>query len=178
MLHHYPPLQGLGKTIQTAIYINYIASSLGNRGPFLIIAPLSTLLHWKREFDRWTDLNTVVYSGNADDRSTIRELEFAFKVDRPKNNNQKQNYLARCSQKGSKIWMVQVVITTPEYLMTDDSSELEAIDWEVLVVDEAHRLKNHTAKLAIKLRKEGFRFSNILCLTGETKFRFVFFFLI
>lgn len=65
--------------------------------------------------------------------------------------------------------MVQVVITTPEYLITDDSSELQAVDWEVLVVDEAHRLKNHSAKLAINLRKEGFRFSNILCLTGKLK---------
>jgi SNF2 family DNA or RNA helicase len=30
------------------------------RGPFLIIAPLSTIPHWKREFNNWTDINAVV----------------------------------------------------------------------------------------------------------------------
>ena len=26
-------------------------------GPFLIVAPLSTLSHWAREFETWTNLN-------------------------------------------------------------------------------------------------------------------------
>jgi len=161
---------GLGKTIQTATFINYLATDVGKRGPFLIIAPLSTLPHWKREFDRWTNLNTIVYSGSADDRFTIRRLEFAFEEDRPDKYHPKQKYLAKCHKKGCKgnlkTWMVQVVITTPEYLIADDYSELEALDWEVLVVDEAHRLKNHASKLAVNLRNDGFRFGNILCLTG------------
>lgn len=38
-----------------------------------------------------------------------------------------------------KTWMVEVVITTPEMLVTDDFKELAAIQWEILVVDEAHR---------------------------------------
>jgi chromodomain-helicase-DNA-binding protein 7 len=31
------------------------------RGPFLVIAPLSTLEHWKRSVDEWTNLNAVLY---------------------------------------------------------------------------------------------------------------------
>lgn len=31
------------------------------RGPFLVLAPLSTLGHWKREFDDWTDMNALYY---------------------------------------------------------------------------------------------------------------------
>lgn len=34
---------------------------------------------------------------------------------------------------------LKVVITTPEMLVTDDFKELAAIEWEILVVDEAHR---------------------------------------
>jgi len=114
-----------------------------------------------------------VYSGSADDRFTIRRLEFAFEEDRPDKYHPKQKYLAKCHRKNGKgnlkTWMVQVVITTPEYLIADDYSELEALDWEVLVVDEAHRLKNHASKLAVNLRNDGFRFGNILCLTGMCK---------
>ena len=31
--------------------------------PFLVIAPLSTIHNWQREFENWTDLNVVVYHG-------------------------------------------------------------------------------------------------------------------
>ena len=41
---------GLGKTLQTVAFINRLVVTQGLTGPFLIIAPLSTLGHWKREF--------------------------------------------------------------------------------------------------------------------------------
>ena len=31
------------------------------RGPFLVIAPLSTLDHWKKISEDWTLMNVVVY---------------------------------------------------------------------------------------------------------------------
>ena len=62
--------------------------------------------------------------------------------------------------------MVQVVITTPEMLVTDDFMELAAVRWELLVVDEAHRLKNHASKLAANLRHDSFVFQHKLLLTG------------
>jgi len=49
---------GLGKTIQTATYVNAVHTEMANRGPFLIVAPLSTIPHWYREF-------TIVYHGSA-----------------------------------------------------------------------------------------------------------------
>jgi chromodomain-helicase-DNA-binding protein 7 len=45
---------GLGKTIQTVAILEHLRSRENVRGPFLIIAPLSTLEHWKREFEDWT----------------------------------------------------------------------------------------------------------------------------
>ena len=65
--------------------------------------------------------------------------------------------------------MVEVVITTPEMLVTEDFRELAAIDWEILVVDEAHRLKNHKSKLAVNLREGKFVFKHSLLLTGTPR---------
>jgi SNF2 family DNA or RNA helicase len=43
--------------------VHYLHTQLGHRGPFLVIAPLSTIPHWQREFDGWTEMNTLVYHG-------------------------------------------------------------------------------------------------------------------
>jgi SNF2 family DNA or RNA helicase len=48
------------------------------RGPFLVIAPLSTIAHWKREFEAWTEMNAIVYQGNAESREIIRTYEWYF----------------------------------------------------------------------------------------------------
>lgn len=50
------------------------------RGPFLIIAPLSTLEHWKRSVDEWTNLNSVLYYDHAgqDGRNCCRNYEWHF----------------------------------------------------------------------------------------------------
>mmetsp|Transcript_731 Transcript_731/g.851 ORF Transcript_731/g.851 Transcript_731/m.851 type:complete len:2199 (+) Transcript_731:210-6806(+) len=162
---------GLGKTIQTAAYVNTVNTILCNRGPFLIVAPLSTIPHWYREFTGWTDLNTVIYHGSAQDREVIREYEFAFECDRPQDGvGMNQKYLKKCHKRSAtraeKIWMAQVVITTPEMLVTDDFNELMEVTWDILVVDEAHRLKNHSSKLALNLRSDGFHFNHTLLLTG------------
>lgn len=54
---------GLGKTIQSLTFINAVYE-YGIRGPFLVIAPLSTIPNWQREFEAWTDLNVIVYHGS------------------------------------------------------------------------------------------------------------------
>ncbi len=51
-------------------------------------------------------------------------------------------------------------------MVADDFSELTAIKWEMIVVDEAHRLKNHTSKIAQNLRDTRFKFNHSLLLTG------------
>jgi SNF2 family DNA or RNA helicase len=62
--------------------------------------------------------------------------------------------------------MATVVITTPEMMVADDWAELSCVEWEILVVDEAHRLKNHTSKLAQNFRRKEFKFRYKLLLTG------------
>ena len=68
---------GLGKTIQTAVFVD-AARSLGLlRGPILIVAPLSTVPNWTAELRLWCPtLNCVTFGGGAKARDMIRELEF------------------------------------------------------------------------------------------------------
>jgi chromodomain-helicase-DNA-binding protein 7 len=69
---------GLGKTVQTVSLLHYLHETQGVWGPFLVIAPLSTLGHWQRELQSWTELNTIVYHGNAAARQAILEHEWWF----------------------------------------------------------------------------------------------------
>lgn len=69
---------GLGKTIQSITFLFEILLT-GIRGPFLIIAPLSTIANWEREFRTWTDLNVVVYHGSMVSRQMIQQYEMYFR---------------------------------------------------------------------------------------------------
>jgi len=43
------------------------------RGPFLVSAPLSTIINWEREFEFWApDFYVVTYCGDKDSRQVIR----------------------------------------------------------------------------------------------------------
>ncbi len=53
---------GLGKTIQTISFLLEVMK-YGVQGPFLVVAPLSTIHNWERECETWSDINAVVYHG-------------------------------------------------------------------------------------------------------------------
>lgn len=90
---------GLGKTIQTIAFLlslvkEVFSASMGmtvgvcmlscdrwsvpfpqghSNGPFLVSAPLSTIINWEREFEFWApDLYVVTYTGDKDNRAVIR----------------------------------------------------------------------------------------------------------
>ena len=96
----------------------------------------------------------------------MREQEFAYNQDRPSSVGANALYLKKCAGRGPGPWMAEVVITTPEIMVADDWQELAAVDWEVLIVDEAHRMKNQNSKLALNLRKDSFKFKHKILLTG------------
>jgi len=54
---------GLGKTVQSIAFLQAVYD-YGIHTPFLVIAPLSTIGNWQREFETWTDLNVIVYHGS------------------------------------------------------------------------------------------------------------------
>lgn len=55
------PPDRAGKTVQAVSVLDHLKRAYGNHGPFLILAPLSTLGHWKREVEDWCDLRSVYY---------------------------------------------------------------------------------------------------------------------
>uniref|UniRef100_S4RN91 Chromodomain helicase DNA binding protein 9 n=1 Tax=Petromyzon marinus TaxID=7757 RepID=S4RN91_PETMA len=65
---------GLGKTIQSIAFLQDVALA-GVHGPFLVIAPLSTIANWEREFRTWTDMNAVVFHGSVASRQMIQQYE-------------------------------------------------------------------------------------------------------
>ncbi|XP_077022961.1 chromodomain-helicase-DNA-binding protein 7 isoform X3 [Tamandua tetradactyla] len=122
---------GLGKTIQSITFL-YEIYLQGIHGPFLVIAPLSTIPNWEREFRTWTELNVVVYHGSQASRRTIQVYEMYFK--------DPQGRVIKGSYK------FHAIITTFEMILTD-CPELRNIPWRCVVIDEAHRLKNRNCKL-------------------------------
>lgn len=53
-------------------------------GPFLVVAPITTLGHWQREVESLYNINCVVYTGSGADRDLIREYEFYHTVGKSK----------------------------------------------------------------------------------------------
>ena len=48
-----PTINILGKTIQTIGLVTYLMEVKQLYGPYLIIVPLSTLINWSMEFNKW-----------------------------------------------------------------------------------------------------------------------------
>ncbi|CAH1779419.1 unnamed protein product [Owenia fusiformis] len=122
---------GLGKTIQSITFLEQIMQN-GLRGPFLVIAPLSTIANWQREFETWTEQNVITYHGSTPSRNMLQEYEMYYKDD-----------------KGAKIkdlYKFNSLITTYEIIISDVEL-LKSIDWRVVIIDEAHRLKNQNCQL-------------------------------
>ncbi|XP_005103678.1 chromodomain-helicase-DNA-binding protein 1 isoform X2 [Aplysia californica] len=135
---------GLGKTIQIISFISHMYNQYQLYGPFLLVVPLSTVVAWQREFDKWApEMNVIIYMGDVGSRSMLREQEWRH----PGNKRLKFNAL----------------ITTYEILLKDKSF-LGAESWAFLGVDEAHRLKNDDSLLYRSL--EGFDTNHRILITG------------
>uniref|UniRef100_A0ACD5X3N5 Uncharacterized protein n=1 Tax=Avena sativa TaxID=4498 RepID=A0ACD5X3N5_AVESA len=132
---------GLGKTIQT---IGFLAHLKGNglHGPYMVIAPLSTLSNWLNELSRFApSLAGLIYHGTKDARTELRRKHMPKTIgpDFP------------------------IIITSYEMAMYD-ARLLANYKWKYVVVDEGHRLKNTKCKLLRELRR--IPMDNKLLLTG------------
>ncbi|KRY35153.1 Chromodomain-helicase-DNA-binding protein 3 [Trichinella spiralis] len=149
---------GLGKTIQTIVFLYSLYKEGHCKGPFLISAPLSTIINWEREFEFWApDFYVVTYIGDKDSRAVIREHEFSF-VEGAVKGGPKPGKLR--TGEGIKF---HALLTSYE-LISIDHTTLGSIDWAMLVVDEAHRLKNNQSKFFRTLRD--FKLNFKVLLTG------------
>ncbi|PPQ84062.1 hypothetical protein CVT26_013991, partial [Gymnopilus dilepis] len=85
---------GLGKTTQTISLITFLIEVKRQRGPYLVIIPLSTMTNWSGEFAKWApSVKIIAYTGNPAQR---RALQGELRVGR-----------------------FQVLLTTYEYIIKD-----------------------------------------------------------
>ncbi|KAM6959760.1 chromodomain-helicase-DNA-binding protein 3 isoform 1-T1 [Tautogolabrus adspersus] len=149
---------GLGKTIQTIVFLYSLFKEGHTKGPFLVSAPLSTIINWEREFEMWApDFYVVTYTGDKDSRAIIRENEFSFDDMAVKGGKRAFKLRREATIK------FHVLLTSYE-LVTIDQTALKSIDWACLVVDEAHRLKNNQSKFFRRLND--YKIDHKLLLTG------------
>ncbi|KAF5669409.1 SNF2-like proliferation-associated protein [Fusarium heterosporum] len=138
---------GLGKTVQTISLIALLREQENYLGPHLIVAPLSTLSNWMDEFAKWTpSIPVVMYHGNKDDRERI------FRTDMMKH------------LKGGRPTTKFPVVCTSYEMVLRDQHNLSKINWEFIIIDEGHRMKNADAKLFQQLRQ--FHSATRLLITG------------
>ncbi|KAK3440831.1 hypothetical protein EUGRSUZ_B01100 [Eucalyptus grandis] len=131
---------GLGKTIQTISLIAYLMENKGVAGPHLIVAPKAVLPNWIIEFSTWApSIAAILYDGRLDERKAMRE---------------------ELSGEGK----FNVLITHYGLIMRDKAF-LKKIQWQYLIIDEGHRLKNHECSLSRTL-VSGYQTQRRLLLTG------------
>ena len=135
---------GLGKTIQVIGMICHLVEHKNNHGPYLVIAPLSTIGNWQNEFERWApSLSTIVYRGNPNERKELFNQHM---------KDGKFNVL---------IVQFELVMHKP------DAKNLKSLNWSYVIVDEGHRLKNRESKLFSMLTgKNGYKSKHRVILSG------------
>ncbi|CAD6214630.1 GSCOCG00004151001-RA-CDS [Cotesia congregata] len=124
---------GLGKTIQVIALICWLIE-IRVPGPYLIIAPLSTIPNWEAEFKRFApELPVYVLHGTLEARKAV-----AKKIKTKKTIHGFKTH--------------PIVLTTYDVALRDANTVLRDYNWRYMVVDEGQRIKNHNSQLACALR--------------------------
>ncbi|CAA6657592.1 unnamed protein product [Spirodela intermedia] len=132
---------GLGKTIQTIAFLAHLKGK-GLHGPYLVIAPLSTLSNWVNEISRFVpSMRAIIYHGTKKERVELRKKFMPREI-------------------GPRF---PIVVTSYEVAL-NDALPLSTYSWKYVVVDEGHRLKNTNCLLLKALRR--LPIENKLLLTG------------
>lgn len=137
---------GLGKTIQSISVMAYLAEKHNIWGPFLVIAPSSTLHNWQQEITRFVPtIKCLPYWGNGKDRKVLRKFwdrkHITYTKDSP----------------------FHVLITSYQ-LVVQDSQYFQKIRWQYMILDEAQAIKSSQSSRWKSLL--GFHCRNRLLLTG------------
>lgn len=137
---------GLGKTVQSISVMAYLAERYNIWGPFLVIAPASTLHNWQQEITKFVpDLNIIPYWGTAKDRKVLRKYWDKQHVTYDRNS--------KC----------HVVITSYQ-LVVQDAQYFQKMRWQYMILDEAQAIKSSQSSRWKSLL--GFHSRNRLLLTG------------
>ncbi|MHB1519363.1 MAG: DEAD/DEAH box helicase [Acidimicrobiales bacterium] len=110
---------GLGKTVQTAVALDIVLKQPGRRRA-LIICPASLRLNWERELARWApDLTVKRIRGSRADREAYYQLP------------------------------IPVLIASYEQLRADAPNIANLMSFDLVMLDEAQRIKNRHSSTAL-----------------------------
>lgn len=138
---------GLGKTIQVIGLLTFMRH-VGVKGPFIIVAPLSTIQNWCNEIEKWSGgtMSCVKYHGSKAERPGIM-----------------RRFMPTSSQSEASF---PIVVTSYE-MVKMDLEKLCRYKWKMCVVDEGHALKNSSCQLFAALKRlAGIEGCTRLLLTG------------
>jgi chromatin-remodeling ATPase INO80 len=137
---------GLGKTVQSISVMGYLAEHHNIWGPFLVIAPSSTLHNWQQEVARFVPaIKVLPYWGSAKDRKVLRKFWDRKHITYTKDSE------------------FHVLVTSYQ-LVVQDAQYFQKIRWQYMILDEAQAIKSsHSSRWKVLL---GFHCRNRLLLTG------------
>ena len=131
---------GLGKTLQSISLIGRLKEANLTDGVHLVVVPLAVLNQWIGEFDKFCpELKIIKFHGDAATRHATKQL----------------------ITDGAEI---DVMVTTYEMVNMEKGFLKKKLKIDVLIIDEAHRLKNEATKLSRAVRELDTKFR--LLLTG------------
>ncbi|KAI0598908.1 SNF2 family N-terminal domain-containing protein [Biscogniauxia sp. FL1348] len=137
---------GLGKTVQSISVMAYLAEVHDIWGPYLVVAPASTLHNWQQEIAKFVpEFKVLPYWGTAGDRKVLRKF-----WDRKHNTYRKDAPFH--------------VLVTSYQLVVSDVAYFQKMRWQYMILDEAQAIKSSQSSRWKCLL--GFHCRNRLLLTG------------
>ncbi|KJZ77721.1 Putative DNA helicase INO80 [Hirsutella minnesotensis 3608] len=137
---------GLGKTVQSISVMAYLAEKHDIWGPFLVVAPASTLHNWQQEIVKFVpEFKILPYWGSAGDRKVLRKF-----WDRKHSTYRKDAAFHVC--------------VTSYQLVVSDVAYFQKMRWQYMILDEAQAIKSSSSSRWKSLL--GFHCRNRLLLTG------------
>ncbi|ROT35575.1 hypothetical protein SODALDRAFT_337521 [Sodiomyces alkalinus F11] len=137
---------GLGKTVQSISVMAYLAEKYDIWGPFLVVAPASTLHNWEQEIRKFVpEFKILPYWGSAGDRKVLRKF-----WDRKHTTYRKDASFHVC--------------VTSYQLVVSDVAYFQKMRWQYMILDEAQAIKSSQSSRWKSLLN--FHCRNRLLLTG------------
>ncbi|EJT99869.1 hypothetical protein DACRYDRAFT_81464 [Dacryopinax primogenitus] len=138
---------GLGKTVQSISLLAYLAEKYDIWGPFLVIAPASTLHNWEQEIRKFVPrMKVLPYWGVVKDRQTLRKFWW---------NRKKVKYNENAP--------FHVLVTSYQMVLAD-AQYFQSVRWQYMILDEAQAIKSSSSARWQTLLN--FTCRNRLLLTG------------
>lgn len=162
---------GCGKTAQSIAFLAYLSDNRISTGMHLIISPLAVSDSWATEFQTWfPNFSILLYKGDQEQRAKYRRhiltlskgnisvlTDYGGPAIKDKDSRAASGSAGYSSGDSGKstnqiLSNINAIVTTYEYAIKDRSF-FRQIDFDVVIVDEASRVKNARGKLIDVLKK-------------------------